>query len=98
MEKVLKASENLCCILSEGNVDTYISEISCLLNSCKELLHIIDSMHLPPVKTVIAEYTDAGTGVGISNNAVRFRYVQKIKLSTLCIFICITIKGKNQPI
>lgn len=63
--------------------------------TCGKLLHSIDSMHLPPLRTVIAEYTDAGPSVGISNNAVRFRCVEKYKLSTLSSFICIKIEKKK---
>lgn len=46
------------------------------LAGCGRLLSQIDSLKLPIVRTIIAEYTDAGPGVGISNTAVRFRYVK----------------------
>jgi hypothetical protein len=87
VEKVLKVSENLYSNLSKGNLDIYIGEIPSLLKSCEELLHNIDSMNLPPLKTVIAEYTDAGPGVGINNNAVRFRCVKIINQAPCSFFL-----------
>ncbi|KAL9965166.1 hypothetical protein ACROYT_G028929 [Oculina patagonica] len=44
-----------------------------ILLKCTELLDLIKSMHLPPVKPRWAEFTDAGPGVGVSNFEVVFR-------------------------
>lgn len=59
--------------LSLGDTKYYIDNIPRLIVNCKDLLNLIDSLNLPPIKSVVGEYTDGGPGVGISNTAVRFR-------------------------
>ena len=43
-------------------------------------LHLIDSFHLPVLKTRAIEFTDAGLGVGVGNFGVRIRAAQQAKI------------------
>jgi len=61
---------------SDGSVETGDSRVESILkvsNACKQGLEIISDLCLPPVKPRLADLTDAGPGVGVSNYEVRFR-------------------------
>lgn len=51
-----------------------------LTTHCGILLYLFKSFNLSEVKPVIAEYTDAGPGVGVSNLEVRFRMAEMSRI------------------
>jgi hypothetical protein len=52
-----------------------------LFKGCQSLLTKIQALDLPACKTIIAELTDAGPGVGISNFEVQFREAEKSRIN-----------------
>ena len=51
-----------------------------LLKHCHIVLNTCKMLHLPHMKKIIAEFTDAGPGVGVSNYEVSFRMVEMSRL------------------
>ena len=47
-----------------------------LSSLCKGVLKLVEDMEPFPVRPVIAEYTDAGPGVGVKNLEVRARFAE----------------------
>ena len=63
-------------------------------NTCekqKEILELLSSilkeLVLPPFKSRIFEWTDAGPGVGVSNFEVKFRAAQKVRIMNMDYFV-----------
>ncbi len=51
-----------------------------LLQLCCSVTHALQNIHLPTIKTIIGELTDAGPGVGVSNFEVTFRMVEMTRI------------------
>ena len=61
----------------EGNI---IEKYSPIIDSAKELLALIDKLQLPSFCPIVSELTDAGPGVGVNNNEVKFRFAEICRL------------------
>jgi hypothetical protein len=59
------------------------NHINTLIRNCGTLLDKIDSLNLPSVNPVIAEYTDTGPCVGVNNLAVRFRFAELCRIQNM---------------
>lgn len=66
--------------LKQIEMDLFENGMRNILKHCKEIIALVDMNNLPPVKSIISEYTDAGPGVGISNLAVKFRYAEMCRI------------------
>jgi hypothetical protein len=51
-----------------------------LLHKCHSITVLCDNLNLPPLRSIIGEFTDAGPGVGVSNFEVSFRMAELSRL------------------
>ena len=67
-------------IKNERDLQRVQVEFVSLLRRCEELESKSSAFHFHNVRPIVAEYTDAGPGIGISNIAVKFRFAEMCRI------------------
>lgn len=79
---IIENARSVLSSIEDFSEDTFKDVIERLIIHCNIILDLLVTFKLPEVKPVIAEYTDAGPGVGVSNLEVRFRMAEMSRIHT----------------